>query len=69
MNRINDFCEKTQNSINKLSSDSLVMSVLLTFFAIFVLKGFGLQKKEILRALLLLFLMNCLVLNLYYKNR
>ena len=44
------------------------MSVLLAFLAIFLLKGFRLKKKEILRALLLLCIVNCIILNLYLKT-
>jgi hypothetical protein len=44
------------------------MSVLLAFVAIFLLKGFRLSKKEILRALLLLCILNCIILNLYLKT-
>ena len=65
MEKINDFCVKAQHYIRNLTSDSVIMSVLLAFLAIFLLKGFRLSKKEILRALLVLCIVNCLILNLY----
>ena len=44
------------------------MSLILTFLAIIMLKGMRLSKKEILRAMLVLCIVNCMMLNLYLTN-
>jgi len=44
------------------------MSVVLMFLAIVMLKGLRLSKKEIIRAVLVLCIVNCIILNLYLTN-
>ena len=44
------------------------MSLILTFIAFFILKGFRLSQKEILRGMLVLCILNCIGLNLYLSN-